>query len=254
MVDVIALLEPLGFSEYEGRAYVALCAKSPLNGYELAKVSGLPRANVYGVLQKLEERGAVVRIETPGGVQYAPVPPADLARQLERRFTGALQAAEQALAALAAPPPPAPVWNVTGAGPLLDRARGLLAGAQREALVACGPAEATALEPDLAAAEARGVQVTTLCLAGCPQECGHCHGDIHRVPLAPDERWLVLVADDHELFAAEAPELGRGAGRGHAAAAAGRPGPLGHRSQPARRARRGPPGHKIIGGKQWQLS
>jgi HTH-type transcriptional regulator, sugar sensing transcriptional regulator len=214
MVDAIALLEPLGFSEYEGRAYVALCERSPLNGYELAKVSGLPRANVYGVLQKLEERGAVVRIETPAGVQYAPVPPADLARQLERRFAGALQAAEEALAALAAPPPPSPVWNVAGAGPLLDRARGLLAGTQREALIACGPLEAAALAADVDAAEARGVQVTTLCLAGCPQECGHCRGAIHRVPLAPDERWLVLVADDHELFAGEAPDAGTAQGVG----------------------------------------
>src|SRR5690349_14258593 len=129
MAEIISLLEQLGFTEYEGRAYVALCEKSPLNGYELAKISGLPRANVYAVLQKLEDRGAVVRVETPGGVQYAPVPPADLARQLERRFAGALRAAEEALSALETPAPPASVWNVAGDGPLLDRARGLLGAA-----------------------------------------------------------------------------------------------------------------------------
>ena len=55
MADVIALLLQLGFSEYEARAYLALLQRNPLNGYELAKVSGLPRANVYAVLQKLED-------------------------------------------------------------------------------------------------------------------------------------------------------------------------------------------------------
>ena len=61
MADITALLQQLGFSEYEARAYLALLQRNPLNGYELAKVSGLPRANVYAVLQKLEsfatERG-----------------------------------------------------------------------------------------------------------------------------------------------------------------------------------------------------
>ena len=57
MADVTALLQQLGFSEYEARAYLALLQRSPLNGYELAKVSGLPRANTYAVLQKLRNAG-----------------------------------------------------------------------------------------------------------------------------------------------------------------------------------------------------
>ena len=73
MADITALLQQLGFSEYEARAYLALLQRNPLNGYELAKVSGLPRANVYAVLQKLEERGAVVRLDMPSGARYAPV-------------------------------------------------------------------------------------------------------------------------------------------------------------------------------------
>src|SRR5262245_66664186 len=61
MTDAAALLQELGFSEYEARAYVALLQRSPLNGYELAKASGLPRANGYSVLRTLEDRGAGVR-------------------------------------------------------------------------------------------------------------------------------------------------------------------------------------------------
>jgi sugar-specific transcriptional regulator TrmB len=74
MADIVALLQQLGFSEYEARAYTALLQRSPLNGYELAKAAGLPRANVYAVLQKLEERNAVGRQESPTGVRYAPRP------------------------------------------------------------------------------------------------------------------------------------------------------------------------------------
>src|SRR6266542_3193328 len=67
MTDATALLQQLGFSEYEARAYLALLQRNPLNGYELAKVSGLPRANVYAVLQKLEDRGRSFASTHPTG-------------------------------------------------------------------------------------------------------------------------------------------------------------------------------------------
>src|SRR2546421_316179 len=78
MTDVTELLQQLGFSEYEARAYLALLQRNPLNGYELAKVSGLPRANIYAVLQKLEERGAAVRLDLPNSTRYAPIAPSEL--------------------------------------------------------------------------------------------------------------------------------------------------------------------------------
>ena len=36
MADLTALLQRLGFSEYEARAYLALLQRNPLNGYELS--------------------------------------------------------------------------------------------------------------------------------------------------------------------------------------------------------------------------
>ena len=44
MTDVVELLQQLNFSEYEARAYIALLQHNPLNGYALAKESGIPRA------------------------------------------------------------------------------------------------------------------------------------------------------------------------------------------------------------------
>src|SRR4051794_14886946 len=86
MTDAIALLQQLGFSEYEARAYLALLQRNPLNGYELAKVSGLPRANIYAVLQRLEERGAAVRLDLPNGIRYAPIAPTELTNRAATRF------------------------------------------------------------------------------------------------------------------------------------------------------------------------
>jgi HTH-type transcriptional regulator, sugar sensing transcriptional regulator len=205
MDDAVALLQQLGFSEYEARAYLGLLQRNPLNGYELAKVSGLPRANIYAVLQKLEERGAVVRIETPDGSRYAPVAPSELTQRIASRFQNVLGATQQALGDLATPADPEYVWNIRGYSAMLDHAQALLDGTQKWLLVAIGRQDASALTEPVSKAERRGVEVITLCLDECPTECGSCRGTICRfcAAFAADQRWLVLVSDDAEMLAGE---------------------------------------------------
>ena len=205
MTEATALLQELGFGDYEARAYVALLQHNPANGYELAKASGIPRANVYAVLQKLEERGAVVRSATPAGVRYAPVPPAELIRRLGHRVQDLLQTAQGALDDLSGPHDQADIWNVRGYTALLEHARSLIDATQERLLVAIWPEEARALAAPLAQAEARGAQVTTLCLTACPTPCGGCRGQIYpyRTVLEPSNRWLVLVPDGAEALAGE---------------------------------------------------
>jgi HTH-type transcriptional regulator, sugar sensing transcriptional regulator len=203
--DPTALLQQLGFGDYEARAYVALLQRSPLNGYELAKASGLPRANVYAVLQKLEERGAVVRTDTAAGARYAAVPPGELVQRMGSRLQQTLDEAERALSELARPVEHEYVWNTREYPLLLEQARALLDAAQGQVLLAIWSPEAKALALDLARAEARGVDLTTLCLQACPEECGGCRGRIYRYQVPPEQRarWLVLVVDGTEVLAGE---------------------------------------------------
>jgi predicted transcriptional regulator len=205
MADIVALLQQLGFSEYEARAYLALLQRSPLNGYELAKTAALPRANVYAVLQKLEDRGAVVRQESPDGVRYAPVDPQELTDRLALQFHGILDAAQHQLSDRFIPPEPAYIWNLQGHATLLDHARALIDGAQTQLAVALGPAEARSLADALLEAERRGVAITTLCLNACAELCGGCRGQLFRYHVAPEQShgWLILIADNVELLAGE---------------------------------------------------
>src|SRR5215217_3653264 len=205
MADITALLQQLGFSEYEARAYLALLQRSPLNGYELAKVSGLPRANVYAVLQKLEDRRAVVRLDMPSGARYAPVAPTELIQRIASRFQDVLSTTQQALEELVMPAVAEYLWNTQGYAALIDHAHVLIDATQEQLLVAIGRAEASALAEPLARAEARGVAVTTLCLDECSVECGGCRGTICRscAAVSAVQQWLVLVSDNAEALAGE---------------------------------------------------
>lgn len=204
-MEAITRLQQLGFGEYEARAYAALLQHSPLNGYELAKYSGVPRANIYAVLKKLEERGAVLREQTPEGTRYTPAPPDELLHRLSHHFAETLHHAGRALDEISRPADQTPVWNARGYGVMLEHAQGLLDAAGERLQLATWPQEVAALAEHIAAAEARGVEMTTLCLPGCPQACGACRGQVHRyrVTPQPDSRWFILVRDGAEVLAGD---------------------------------------------------
>src|SRR5687767_13133675 len=138
-MDTAALLQQLGFGEYESRAYITLLKDKPLNGYELAKASGLPRANIYAVLQKLEKRGAVVRMDTPDGVRYSPVHPKDLLRRLRSSYESVLESTQEALESISAPAEHEQVWNIHGHLAMLEHARSVVDSAKKSLLTAISP-------------------------------------------------------------------------------------------------------------------
>lgn len=204
-MDVTPLLQDLGFSEYEARAYAGLVSAGTSNGYEIAKISGMPRANVYAVLEKLVQRGAARRIRQRAGVRYAAVPPAELMQRLEKEHARTLLAAGEALQTLVHGPETPPVFNLKDADELRDQAQALIDGTHKDLLVAIRPPEAAKLAPRLQEARSRGVAITTLCMEACTEPCGGCFGELHRycIHAGRQSRWLLLVADEARMLAAE---------------------------------------------------
>lgn len=197
MADVVELLQQLNFSEYEARAYVALLHHNPLNGYTLAKESGIPRANIYSVLQKLEERGAVLAVDTDSGTSYVPVSPDELIHRLSVHIEGVLQAAHHLLEQAAKPTEQSYVQNIQGYAQLREHARDLIDRAQQHLLIALWPSEAEVLGDAITTAETRGVTIHTLCFQACHQECGYCRGRVYRYHITPSEtaNWLIVIRD-----------------------------------------------------------
>ncbi len=202
MNKIIEQLQELGFSEYETKAYIALLQQHPLNGYALAKNSGLPRANIYGVLQKLEERGAVIAIAVAEGIVYSPITPDDLISRLGSHISEVLTTTQRELKALATPIEQTYVQNVQGNDQLLEHARELIHRANEHLLIALWQPEASALAEALAQAQSRGIVINILCCQACPQECGGCQGNIYRYRVTPDQQThgLIVIQDNYEML------------------------------------------------------
>ncbi|GBD31063.1 hypothetical protein HRbin33_00009 [bacterium HR33] len=198
-------LQALGLTEAEARAYLTLLRFGSLSGYELARRSGIPRPNVYPALRRLEDRGAIVRIETPGGRRYEAVPPGDFLAGMALGMERSLREARKALQALEAPLEEAPVWSLAGREAVLAHARQLLASARREAVIALWPTEAVEVAEAADLAAKRGISISTLCLNACSPECGGCRGTLYPYRVGPEarSRWLVVAVDETEALAAE---------------------------------------------------
>ncbi|MEO8803164.1 MAG: helix-turn-helix domain-containing protein [Rudaea sp.] len=204
-MDVLARLKDLGFGDYEAKAYASLVASGQCNGYAVAKDAGVPRANVYGVLARLVERGAAQRFDTPHGVRYVAISPERLLARLEHDHRLALNAAQKALATIAQPDASAPAFNLRGRDETIAQAVADIDSASKTLLVAIQPVEAAQLAEPLRRARERGVTITTLCLEACEHECGDCQGQIHRMQKQPNgsASWLLLVIDQRLALLAQ---------------------------------------------------
>ncbi len=157
--DPVDKLVRIGFSEYEAKAYVALLRKSPVTGYELSKLCGVPRSMIYEVVGKLAARGAAMTLRTGGSTKYAPVPADDFLDQLHREHEELVASLKDDLAAFAAAPDLEYVWNIEGRDNILGKAVEMIGQAKTRIYLALLPATLPTLRSALEKAIGRGLRV-----------------------------------------------------------------------------------------------
>ena len=202
--DVIERLRHLGMSGYEAKTYLALVgAGEPLNGYEVAKRSGVPRSTVYETLGKLVARGAAFEVRGSGdAVDYLPLPVKALLSRLSRDYSESLAALDAMLPAIAVPPTVHLIHNLSGAGALLERARDVVAGARRELFLSIWPEEMGGLRDMVVRAAARSVAVTSIAFGDVGEPVGRTYQHELSTPEVVMEnlgcRMLTVVGDRQE--------------------------------------------------------
>lgn len=173
-LDVVAELQRLGMSGYEAKAYVALLGEGePMNGYAVAKRSGVPRSTVYETLGKLVARGAAFEVrDDEGSTAYVPLPGATLLSRLRRDFEESLSRLDGAIEQVAVRPRVHMVHTVIGPDAVLARAADIIDAAREDLYLSIWPDESDPLVPYVEAAVARGVTVTTLAFDEAPEGAG----------------------------------------------------------------------------------
>lgn len=154
-----SFLTDLGFSINEAKVYLSLVENGAMNGYEIAKASGVSRSLVYGVIERLSSKGYVLPIKGDSSF-YEALPWSDLIRGLKREGEGRLRRAEEALSRFSGSGSNRDfAYNLVGYGRFLEKARELINEAKREISLSIWPEELETLRDELSSAMSRGVKV-----------------------------------------------------------------------------------------------
>lgn len=156
-------LTTFGFTPTESLVYEVLLRGGPGTGYAIARAAGLARANAYGALEGLVQKGGA-RVEEGRPKRYRPEPPpALMARILERQGL-ALDEVSRSLEHISVPDTPTLIE--------LTSARGALSIASREAarateriLLHASPDAYPPLIPSLRKAAGSGVTLSLSAVA-----------------------------------------------------------------------------------------
>lgn len=200
-MDLVGVLNQVGFTEYEAKVYIALLREHPASGYQLSKASGVPRSMVYETLSRLVNRGAVLMSEGERSTLYRPLPPEVLLHSLEAERREHMQALSDGLAAAYAGREEERLWAVSGRGPVLAYASEMVARAENEALLVLPDDALDVLTPVLHAASDRDVRVRTLLTGEGSLACGEV---AYHPPLESELQeltdTLVVVVDESQTL------------------------------------------------------
>jgi HTH-type transcriptional regulator, sugar sensing transcriptional regulator len=203
--DPIGNLVKLGFSEYEAKAYMALLRENPITGYQLAKLSGVPRSMIYEVLGKLVARGAAMTLRKEGSILYAPVSAIEFLDQLRREHEDLVTSLKDGLTSLGSSSDLDYVWNIEGHDNIMAKAEEMIAQAGERIYLSLLPEIFPSLQTMLTQAIGRGVRVVVYSTSRLDLPGG-------RVVVAPwseqaqeqvEGLWLILAIDGQEVLIGE---------------------------------------------------
>jgi Cd2+/Zn2+-exporting ATPase len=196
-------LSRIGFTEYEAKVYLALLQESPATGYQISKISGVPRSMVYDALTRLHGRGAVLESLEGRATLYRPLPPDLLLERHHDEHLCLMEGLRAGLRKLFNTVEEERVWSLVGSRPTHTYAGQMIAAAQKELYLVLGDEDLVALRPPLAAAVQRAVALHVLVTGASRLDFGQV---AYHPPLESELHgltgMLLIVADQAEVLIA----------------------------------------------------
>jgi len=158
MAECAEAFQMLGFTEYEARVYVTLLQVQPATAYEVSKLSGLQKANVYGVFEALTKKAAVQPVsENP--VRYVAVDPKELLQRIADETNARCTSLATKLQAVKRPDDTQYVWSIAGQQSIAARIDEMIASAERHVWIKAPEHIIDRHLPALKTAAGRGVKI-----------------------------------------------------------------------------------------------
>ncbi len=160
--QILVKLSELGYSEYEGRVYLAVLEKSPVTAYEASKRAGVPSSKIYQVINRLIDKGMVHPVEDEGKTKYLPLPPEEFIDSRQEVMGSIFEGLKQDFAALGEVREISFIWNMNNREEFSLRARRLIREAENSLLISLWGEELELFRDELEGAKQRDISAATV--------------------------------------------------------------------------------------------
>jgi HTH-type transcriptional regulator, sugar sensing transcriptional regulator len=172
-INTINTLKDFGFTEYEGKVYIALLEEHPLNGNAIALKSGVPGPKVYETLKKMKDKRYVFEVsdgENQGKKRYSPLPYKDLLDIFKKALTNNIDTLSQSFEELEQKNNDSwtELYHISGYETSINVVRNSISEAENEIIMSCWSQELEKLFHELKKAQDRGVHVVTIIFDDSP--------------------------------------------------------------------------------------
>ncbi len=134
-MTLIRLLEQFNFTESEAKVYVAFLENGPCTGYEISKLSGVPRSKIYNIIECLIQKGALSYTQSERAKIYRAESVDTLSTVIRKKTDANLAELKQASAYLSPPKADQQIWELADWDIVQTRAINMIQSAQDQLMV-----------------------------------------------------------------------------------------------------------------------
>lgn len=204
MVNVIPLLNKIGLTEAESKTYLSLLRYGSSSGYEVSKVSGVPRSKIYNILETLVTKGFVRFTEGEGTNQYLAVPIEEVSERIQKETKDTLEELTAQLKEYQTSTDLEYIWHIREYKNVFAKCRNIIRHTEDELLIQIWEEDLPQIEKELKGLEEKGVRLGIVYFSedensSIPFKNYSRHGMLAEKRKEMGGRFITLVSDEEEV-------------------------------------------------------
>lgn len=205
MTDQINLLNRIGLTDSEARAYLALLQKGELSGYEASKVSAVPRSKIYNVLESLISKGFAVFTEGQYGNRYMALPIEEVSEKIRFETGSTLDELEEQLKDSSSKTNLEYIWHIREYSNVFTKCRNIIRSTREELFLQIWEEDLPQIVEELKNLENQDVRLGVIYYSNNPDsqvplKRFYRHGLAEEKYREMGGRWITLVSDSREVI------------------------------------------------------
>lgn len=135
MENSINLLKKFDFTESEAKTYITLLQNGSCTGYEISKLSGVPRSKIYNILETLFNKGYVTNTHDGKVLLYKAEPVEHIIRLIKNSTEDKLDMLQNQMSNFETEKDNEQLWNLSGYENIINKCLEIIDMAQKEILI-----------------------------------------------------------------------------------------------------------------------